>query len=226
MKAKSLTRRAITGALLVALPLAVAAPASAHVTVNPKSADQGSYARLTFRVPNEKTSATTTKVQVDIPITSVSVQPHAGWTYSIDKTKLAAPVKTGEAEVSEVVSRITWTADAGSAIKSGEFEEFNVSAGPLPKDVGALEFKALQTYSDGDIVRWIDTAAPGKDEPDHPAPKLTLTAPTSTTMNPVTTAPTATRNDVDNARKFGISGLIFGLVGIAVASLALVRKRR
>ena len=37
-----------------------------------------------------------------------------------------------------------------------------------------IVFKALQTYSDGDIVRWIDEPADGV-ELEHPAPVLKLT---------------------------------------------------
>jgi uncharacterized protein len=50
-----------------------------------------------------------------------------------------------------------------------------VQAGPLPKNVGQLEFKALQTYSDGEVVQWIEPTVKGGDEPEHPAPVLKLT---------------------------------------------------
>lgn len=33
----------------------------------------------------------------------------------------------------------------------------------------------IATYSNGDVVRWIDVAQPGQPAPDHPAPVLTLT---------------------------------------------------
>jgi uncharacterized protein YcnI len=39
----------VTGAVLVAV-FGFAAPAAAHVTVNPQEATQGGYARLAFRV--------------------------------------------------------------------------------------------------------------------------------------------------------------------------------
>jgi hypothetical protein len=39
-------------------------------------------------------------------------------------------------------------------IKPGQFQEFDVSLGPLP-NVDQLVFKALRYYSDGDTVRWI-----------------------------------------------------------------------
>jgi periplasmic copper chaperone A len=36
--------------------------------------------------------------------------------------------------------------------------------------VDRIVFKALQTYSDGDVVRWIEEPVAGEPEPDHPAP--------------------------------------------------------
>jgi Domain of unkown function (DUF1775) len=37
------------------------------------------------------------------------------------------------------------------------------------------EFKALQTYSDGDVVQWIEPTVKGGAEPEHPPPVLKLT---------------------------------------------------
>ena len=97
-----------------------------------------------------------------------------GWTITTEKTKLAKPVKTDDGEVTEAVSKITWTATAGG-LKPGEFDLFTVSAGPLPTNAKQLAFPTLQTYSDGDVVRWIQTTAKGAPEPDFPVPTLTLT---------------------------------------------------
>jgi hypothetical protein len=35
-------------------------------------------------------------------------------------------------------------------------------------------FKAVQTYGDGTVVRWIEDQPKGAPEPEHPAPVLTL----------------------------------------------------
>jgi uncharacterized protein len=59
----------------------------------------------------------------------------------------------------------------------GELDEFNIGVGPLPTDVDAVEFEALQTYSNGDVVRRVERTEAGKDPPDDPAPRLQLTAP-------------------------------------------------
>jgi len=172
--------------LLFVLAVALAAvigftgPASAHVTVNSPGATQGGYAVLTFRVPSESATASTTKLQVrfpaDTPIASVLVQPHPGWTFKTVTAKLAQPITTDDGDsITEAVAEIDWTANsAADAIKPGEFDQFLVSAGPLPK-ADSLAFAAIQTYSDGSVVNWNQTAAPGSTAaPDHPKPTLTL----------------------------------------------------
>src|SRR5438045_5350839 len=111
--------------------LGFASAASAHVTVNASEpVGPGSFARIAFRVPTESDTASTTKLEVaiptDKPIASVSTMPIPGWTAAVGTTKLSTPVKTDDGdEISEVVSRITWTASApDTAIKPGQFLEF------------------------------------------------------------------------------------------------------
>ena len=58
-------------------------------------------------------------------------------------------------------------------------QEFYVLAQQLPTSGNQVVFKALQTYSDGNVVRWIQTTHRALPEPAHPAPVLTLTAPPS-----------------------------------------------
>lgn len=193
-----MTRRSALRLGLVAAPalavLGLALPASAHVTVNPNTATAGGYSKLTFRVPTESDTASTTKLAVyfptDHPFASVSVKPHPGWSFKVSDQKLKTPISSDDGQVTEAVSRIVWTADsAADAIKPGEFDEFDVSVGPLP-DSGTLEFKALQTYSDGSIVRWIQDSVAGQAEPEHPAPVLTITP--STAASPSAAASGAT----------------------------------
>jgi periplasmic copper chaperone A len=205
----------VTAAAVIGLSAGVAA---AHVTIQPSTAAQGSFSKLTFRVPNEESSADTTQLEVqfppDHPIPSVSVQPVDGWTYKVTTTKLAQPMKTDDGEVTEAVSDIVWS---GGTIKPGEFQEFSVSAGPLPTDVSQLEFKAVQTYSNGDVVRWIEDTPPGGPEPEHPAPVLTL----------VKASNDAAGGGSDNtARVLGIVGIVVGVAGVAFGVGALLASRR
>jgi uncharacterized protein len=166
---------AAAGLLLVPL----AGTASAHVTVQGPGATQGGYTKLTFRVPTEK-DVPTTQIEIampeDTPIASMRVMPKPGWTYQMTKGAPAAPLEVHGEAVTEVVQRITWTVAPGNAgIGATEFDEFEVSAGPLP-ETDQLVFKALQTYADGEVVRWIEEPVEGGEEPEKPAPVLALAA--------------------------------------------------
>ena len=218
-------RSVLVAAVVGGLTLALAAPASAHVTVNPSTATPGSYSKVTFRVPTESDTLSTTKLEVNLPtdqpIASVSTKPIPGWTVTTAKTKLTTPIKSDDGEITEAVTKITWTADSSSAIKPGQFQEFDVSLGPLPES-GQLIFKALQTYSDGSIVRWIDEPTTDGTEPEHPAPVLELAAATA----PATAADSTPEPASDGPDALGIAGLIAGLLALVLALLAYQRAAR
>ncbi|HEY0937522.1 MAG TPA: YcnI family protein, partial [Trebonia sp.] len=157
--------------------LALAGTAFAHVTITPGSAPQGSTAELTFKVPNEESKAATVELQLQVPtarpIAQFLVKPVPGWSVTVQTVTLPKPVVTDDGSFGTAVSEVTWK---GGTIKPGEFQDFSVSADPLPSGIGQLVFKAVQTYSNGDVVRWIDLPQPGQPEPEHPAPVLTLTS--------------------------------------------------
>ena len=71
MRHRLLRAATVVGAAATAV-LLLAGPASAHVTVNPASAPQGGYTKIAFRVPNENDKASTTKVEVNFPLTPPS----------------------------------------------------------------------------------------------------------------------------------------------------------
>ncbi len=209
-------------ALIVGLGvLAVAAPAYAHVTVSGQGATQGGYATLSFKVPTESDTASTTKVEIvfpaDTPIASVAVQPKPGWTHTTTTTKLATPLTDDDGnQITEAVSSVTWTADAAAAIKPGEYDTFNVSAGPLPA-VDSLAFTAVQTYSDGTVVNWNEVAAPGSTtEPEHPKPTLTLAAATSDDHQAAAPSGSSTSSSSNNT-----AAIILSIVALVLAAIAL-----
>ena len=180
MKGLSMKRLALLVVLAVGGLLLLAGPASAHVTVSSTNATPGGYATVVLNVPTESDTASTTKIVVKLPtVGSVSVQPTPGWRFAAKKTKLAEPITTDDGPISTTISQITWTA-TGGGIKPGEFQQFFVSLGPLPK-AASVSFPALQYYSDGSVVKWIEKAAPGSSaEPDHPTPTLALSTATTT----------------------------------------------
>lgn len=231
---RALRRTTSALGLAAAGMLASAGAASAHVTVHADNAAKGATdGVLTFRVPDESDGASTTKVEVfvptDHPVLSLLVTPEAGWTAQVTTTKLKTPVKTDDGTISEAVSQVTWT---GGAIKPGQYQDFHVSYGRLPDDADQLPFKAVQTYSDGKVVRWIDTSTPGQEEPANPAPVLHLTAaqpasgPTSSAApgSAAKTAASASSSD-STALGLGIAGLVVGVLGLAAAAIAIRRTR-
>jgi uncharacterized protein YcnI len=227
-------------AALAGVALVVAAPmAAAHVTVNPGEAPKGGYAALSFRVPNERDDASTTRLEVnfptDTPIASVRVQPKPGWRYEIERTELDEPIEQHGEEITEVVSKITWT---GGEIGTTEFDEFGVSVGPLPTDVDQILFPSIQTYDSGEVVRWIEEPVEGEEEPENPAPVLTLVeaeeegaagsggGDDEAAAGGLSVENAATQDDVDGASTLGIVGIVVGVLGLAAGGFALLRARR
>ncbi|MCX4744409.1 YcnI family protein [Kitasatospora sp. NBC_01287] len=222
---QSLPRRAAAVAALAgAAVLLVAGPAAAHVTVQPPSvAKDATDQTFAFRVPNEEDSANTVKVEVDFPtdhpIPSALVAPVPGWTDQIQTTKLTTPIHTDDGDITDVVSQIVWT---GGQITPNHYQDFTVDFGALPDGTDQVVFKALQTYSDGTVVRWIDLQKPGQPEPDHPAPVLKLTDP-ATAATAATAAPKSGSDST--ARALGIAGIVVGVLGTA-AGVLLARRGR
>jgi periplasmic copper chaperone A len=244
---RALSRAALVIAATTAGIVLSAIPALAHITISPGSAPPGSAAVLTFHIPNEEASAYTTRVDMQIPtdhpIAQLLVKPVAGWTIGVRTITLAKPLVTDDGQFTQAVSEVIWS---GGRIAPGQFQDFSLSADPLPQAVGQLTFKTIQTYSNGDVVRWIDVTAPGQPEPDHPAPLLTLTAGAAAaggTAGAGSTAGTAaassgtaagsastasgaasTASGSDGtARAIAAGGVLIGLLGLALAGLCLRR---
>jgi uncharacterized protein YcnI len=203
------------GAIVAASALVVigaASSASAHVTVSSPDAKPGGYAKLVFRVPTESDNTSTTKLVVslpkDHPFASVGAQPKDGWKVEKKEEKLPATVKVGDVTLTKAITTVTWTATAGG-IPPNDFDEFSLSVGKLPDTVDSLSFPAVQTYSDGEVVKWADVAKDGAPEPEHPAPTLKLAA----AITPVAAVTTDSKDTL--ARWLGGGGLLVGLIGLA-----------
>ena len=233
-----MARRIAFPALVLALLALLASPAWAHVTIAPDSADKGaSDQEIAFRVPNEEQTPTT-KIQISIPtdhpLLGVLAQPVPGWTAKVTTVKLAKPIHTDDGDIADAVSEVDWTANsAATGIPVGDFQRFEIIVGLLPSDTGTITFPAIQTYSNGDVVKWIQIQLPGGPAPDKPAPVLTLTkagaTATPTTQpasTPTATASTVKKSDVDSARTLGIVGIVVGALGLLAAGAALARGRR
>ncbi|MFD6419642.1 YcnI family protein [Streptomyces sp. NPDC060194] len=172
----NVSRIAVTGGVAASSLLLMAVPAFAHVSVQPVGeAAQGGYATVNVKVPNERDDASTNKLEItfpaDHPLASVMPQEVPRWTAKVTKTKLDKPLELHGRKITDVVSKVTWT---GGEIKPGTFQQFPLSLGQLPEDTDQLVLKAIQTYSNKEVVRWIEEPVEGGEEPESPAPVLAL----------------------------------------------------
>lgn len=216
--------------------------ASAHVTANIYGSppQQGGSGAIVFRVPNEEADAGTVKVEIDFKpaygISSVRYKPVPGWTGQVVKTPQPAPVKDGKnLDVTDPVTAVIFTAQPGQGLAKGpdQYQEFQLTASTLPSNVDKLELPAVQTYDNGEVVRWDQSQAAGAEEPEHPAPTVSLAAATtdgdhaSTAMTSSSDADTASGDSSDDtARWLGGAGLVVGALGLGTGAGAVLRGRR
>jgi uncharacterized protein YcnI len=226
--------------------------ASAHVTVQPATVEQGARGRFVFRVPNESATASTIKLAVKMPtdaayaatVASVRVSPKTGWDVAIEKEALNPPIKGEGGDITQKVSTITWTAQPGYKIGPDQFDEFDFTTGVLPKDKTEMAFKAVQTYdgplADGSTeANWVEVRQAGQQDPKRPEPLVKLTPPAATAGAATGTATAApgsddlaaiktsaedAKNAANSAKTFSILALLIGIIALLVAIAAIVTK--
>jgi periplasmic copper chaperone A len=224
----NLTRR--TAPILAAvIAVLLAAPvAAAHVTLNPREWEAGGFAKFDVRVPNERDNADTTRVVMRFPdeILSASFQDVPGWDRQVEMAQLDQPIEIEGEQITEKIGTVTWS---GGTIEPGEFQEFGVSF-QVPEDAEpgtALAFPSIQTYSNGERVRWI-----GPEESDEPAPTVTVLEappeegePAATETPAATPAPaSAESEDEGGSDTLSIVALIVGALGLLAGGFALLRS--
>lgn len=218
--------------LVTAALVLLSTPAWAHVTIDPGEAPKGGFTAVSFRVPNERDDSGTNQVVVefpaDHPIPFVSVKPKPGWTVNVETTQLPEPIDAEGEQITEAVSRITWS---GGRIGPGEFDEFDVSMGPLPDDTDELVFPTLQTYESGEVVRWIEETPPGGEEPENPAPVLKLTGEGGGGHGDEggdenASADVEDDDEDDDSNTLAVIALVVGAVGLVTAVGGILMGRR
>ena len=209
----------------VAALLVLAPVAGAHVTVQPEETVAGDFTRLDVRVPTERDNASTTKVDVQFPpgFLSVSSEPVPGWQSKITMRKLDKPVEQFGEQVTEEVAQISFT---GGEIGPGQFQDFGLSVGVPDEPGSTLSFKAVQTYSNGEVVRWI-----GPPDSDEPAPQVKLTAAPAEEGGAAPAAqqetpPPAEEADDDSSDTLAIIALVVGIAALAVGLFAIFGRGR
>jgi uncharacterized protein YcnI len=219
---RRIIRRSLIGTAAAALlSLGPVAAASAHVEASSNDATRGSYATVSFQVPNESTTgAATTTVTVELAnVSGVKAEAKPGWGAKLDRD-------------GDKVRSVTWTAAPDAGIPADQFGLFRIAV-KLP-DADSVSFPTTQTYADGTVVNWNQGTLPGGTEPEHPAPTLALNggatpahhpAPTTSAAPTASAAPEAQQPHkvVDyTSRILAGAALLVGALGVG---LALVVRR-
>lgn len=212
--------------------------ASAHVTVTPDAPTEGASTQVTFRVPSESKTATTTKIEVnlptDTPFTSVRVKPVPGWTAEVVRGALPQPVSVNGATITEAPLSVSWTAnDAASQLTVDQYQMFSVYVGKLPKSGTTVMLPVAQSYSDGSLRNWDDPVIEGQAEPEHPAPAFTTTsaAPAehghadTAAATQVTEPMASVSPDVGTPGQVWVA-MVAGVLGLAAGIAAFLRSGR
>jgi periplasmic copper chaperone A len=219
-------RLAVVGAIVIGVVGLMAGPAFAHVEIE-RDGDVGAdgVVATTLHVPNEETTAGTTKVVLVFPanpkLTTANPGAVGGWTPTVEK------------DANGAVTQITWT---GGPLTGDQKVAFPLSLGPIAEGVNTVDFKALQTYDDGTVVRWIEATPASGEEPEHPAPVLTARgkqpvdddeAATSTDHATTDTHASDTTKSDDGMSTGVIIAIVVGIIIVlALLGFLLSRSRR
>jgi len=241
-------KRKFAVALVAATALTAPASAAAHISLHPNTVPAGAFATLDVRVPGEQEGAYVKKVDVQFPpgFVGVDYENVPGWSTKVVETKLAQPVEEDGEKIDTEVSQIvwTWTGPLGR-VNNGQFVNLPLSLA-IPTDAAdrALEFRTVQTYSNGQVVHWIDPSL----EAEHPSPRINVTAKggviedvagdeagpsagqAEASSSTASSAPAAEKSTTSSgaSKGLGIAALIIGALGLlaGLAALALSRRSR
>lgn len=202
--------RALTRVVLVAAAGAAlaAAPAAAHVQVRPAEAAPGDPVLWTVLVPNERDVATT-RVELAIPagVLPFAYEPLPGWTRRVTKNP------------DQSVRSVVWSGRlAPEEVLTTQF------LATTPDAEGPIAWKAIQTYADGQKVRWI--GSPDSEEP-AAVTEITASAPRENAggESGAQAAEDAAAGDGGDDT-LAIVALVVGALGLAAGVAALLVARR
>lgn len=209
-------RRRLALLATAAAVLACPAAAAAHVQVTPTEAAPDDAVRFEVLVPNER-DVDTTEVALQIPagVLPFSYEETPGWRRTLEK---------GDDGSTEVVR---WR----GAVAPEGFVRFSFLAA-TPPEATEIAWKALQTYADGEIARWI-----GDEQAEFPAAvtRVSASAPRANAggesapaegSEPAPGAAPATVAPVERGRDVLTLGLAIAALAAAVGALGVALRRR
>jgi periplasmic copper chaperone A len=220
-------------AAAAAVSLVAAAPAAAHITIDPGEAPADGYATLRLQVPHGCDGSATKAVRVQIPksVPSVTPQVHPGWEVTTKEGPKDSVELHGET-VTRGVSEVVWTATEADPLPDGRLDLFGMSVKLPAGEAGdAVYFPTVQECVKGEGA-WIQVPRAGESEDDleMPAPAVTLTAAEGGHGGGAATQhdEQAGAGDSDDGPSTGlvIVALVLGGLGLLTGLAALVGGRR
>ncbi len=180
MSSRTLTRPLIRTCVLpaatAAIALSVVSPASAHVGATVSDASAGAFTVATFSVPHGCEGSPTTRIEIQVPESVLSVTPTRNPYYDLEATieQLDDPVTDGHGnEITERTSTIVYT--AATPLPEGQRDTFELSFQVPDAEGELLAFPTIQTCEEGE-TGWTEVPEAGQDadELDYPAPAFEI----------------------------------------------------
>ena len=225
MSIRTIARVGALPAATAVIALSIASPAAAHVTTTPSTAAAGAFTVATFSVGHGCEGSPTTRIEIQVPESVLSVTPTRNPYYDVEATieQLADPVTDAHGnEVTERTSSIVYTAQ--TPLPDGQRDTFDLSFQVPDAEGEVLSFPTIQTCEKGETA-WTQVPADGQDpeELENPAPSFTI-LPAGGEGHHGEEATEEPAED-DGSSALGWVGLVAGLLGRAAGGLALARTR-
>ena len=234
-------RSTITLAITIGA-LATAPAASAHVTFSTNNTAAGGFATGYIQLSHGCEGNATTSLELQVPegVNSFKVSRHPFWDGTVTMRTLDEPIEGSHGEkITEVPDVATFTSK--QPLADGVLDIIPVSL-QLPDEEGQLDFPIVQKCEKGTETSWTQIAKEGEDEPESPAPSITVTAAgeghdgaSDTHAEEDDAADDAkdaghdgmdeVEDDVDTARTLGIAGIVIGALGLLFGLVALRRRK-
>jgi len=239
-------KKIIVAGAAALMAIAIAGPASAHVTATPNEGPAGGFFKTSFRVGHGCEGKPTTKISMEVPgnVTSVHPQVVSGWDIKTKIGELDEPIESEGETITEGVREITWTA-TDDGLPDAFMQEFGLSMALPDGEAGEpLWFPFVQECPGGDSHDWIEIPESVEEWGDleAPAPYVVLTAAEgdheeadaeeaatdggAMTEEQVRTIAAEEASDNDSSNTIAFLGVILGAIGVAFGITANMRARK
>jgi len=227
-----------------------AVPAGAHIHAEPHEVPAGASSIVSFTTGHGCDGSPTNEIRIRIPEPIVSASPQwmAGWDAEKTMEALDEPVEQAHGDpLTERVAEITFTAQPGNELPDGQRGVYTITFTAPDTPGESLVFPVVQGCVEGESA-WIEETVEGEDEPEMPAPIVTIgeasggghgeepaddgdTATADDGEEAPATTEAASDDDGDDSDDGGsdgmaIAALALGAVGLATGGAALAQTRR